>query len=286
MMEVFDLQFFADGADAGGTQEAEGTGAEQAGSSAPVKEGQPATDRERKSFRELIEGDYKDDYEKELKKVVGSRLKKSQGTEKELERYRKLDVALGLLSERYGISSENGLDLEKLEEAIRGDDELFMEQAAERGMAPDALRNQKMLEFENKSLKGQMQMAAERQRREAEYAQMKEASEELKGLYPEFELDKEMLNPKFGRLVAAGVDMRTAYEVAHRDEIAKATMEYSAKKASEALAANVAANRARPDENSVTGMPQVKFQSSPKDWTKEEREEIRRRVRKGEKVVF
>ena len=63
-------------------------------------------------------------------------------------------------------------------------------------------------------------------------------------------------------------------------------MEYSARRASEAVAANVAANQARPNENGTAGSQQATFKSDPKDLTKEEREEIKRRVRRGERVVI
>lgn len=278
---TFNLQLFADGA---GEGQAEGTGTEQSGSEVQVQEGQNATDK--KSFRELIEGDYKDDYEKELKKALGKRLKGRQGTEKELERYRKLDVALGMLSDRYKIDSKNGLNLEALEEAIRSDKELFAEQAAEIGMDPAALLNQKQLELENRKMKAQMDRYSEEVRRRAQYEELLEKEKEVQKLYPEFDLNTEMQNPSFGRLVASGIDLKTAYFAVHREEIQKATMEFSARKASEAVAANVAANQARPNENGASGVQNATFKTDPKDLTKEEREEIKRRVRRGERVVI
>ena len=42
--------------------------------------------------------------------------------------------------------------------------------------------------------------------------------------YPEFDLEKESADPAFMRLIDAGVDLRTAYEVTHRDTVFPAAL--------------------------------------------------------------
>ena len=50
-------------------------------------------------------------------------------------------------------------------------------------------------------------------------------------MYPDFDWKRELASPQFGRLVTAGVDGQTAYEIVHRQELLKAAMAYAAAQA-------------------------------------------------------
>ena len=78
--------------------------------------------------------------------------------------------------------------------------------------------------------------------------------------------------------------MRTAYEVLHKDEIIPAAMQFTAKTVESKLAKKIAAGGQRPAENGMgSGSPAV-VKSDPSQWTRADREEIRRRVARGEKI--
>jgi hypothetical protein len=112
-------------------------------------------------------------------------------------------------------------------------------------------------------------------------------SEEMRSVYPGFDLARELRDPRFARLTApeSGVDVRTAYEALHREEIAPAMMAFAAKKAQEKLAGAVRSGGLRPPENGSQGAAAV-WQDDPRSLTKKERADIRRRVRSGEKIVW
>ena len=95
-----------------------------------------------------------------------------------------------------------------------------------------------------------------------------------------------MENPAFGRLVANGVDARTAYEVIHRDEIQRGAMQYAVQRTKEQVAASMAANSRRPVENGNTATPASITKEDPSTWTAEDRREIRRRVQNGERIFL
>ena len=129
--------------------------------------------------------------------------------------------------------------------------------------------------------------AKRKQQLQAHLQSMMRQSEEIRRVYPGFDLTRELRDPRFARLTApeSGVDVRTAYEALHREEIAPAMMAFAAKKAQEKLAGAVRSGGLRPPENGSQGAAAV-LQDDPRSLTKKEREDIRRRVRSGEKIVW
>jgi hypothetical protein len=80
---------------------------------------------------------------------------------------------------------------------------------------------------------------------------MQEA-EALKSVYPDFDLDTELENDGFKKLLRAGIDPKTAFEVVHKDEIIPAAMQWAVQQTKAQVANAVAANAARPKENGVS----------------------------------
>ena len=62
----------------------------------------------------------------------------------------------------------------------------------------------------------------------------------IRQVYPDFDWRREMASPRFGRLVTAGVDGRTAYEIVHRQELLKAAMGYAAAQAGSQMEHSIA----------------------------------------------
>ena len=94
-------------------------------------------------------------------------------------------------------------------------------------------------------------------------------------MYPDFDWKRELASPRFGRLVTAGVDGQTAYEIVHRQELLQAAMGYAAEKTRSEMARAIASGGSR----TVT-------RSDPRSLTSRELAAIRRRVQDGEKIRF
>ena len=111
--------------------------------------------------------------------------------------------------------------------------------------------------------------------------------DEVKRLYPDFDLATEMKNQHFVGLVRAGVDFVTAYEVAHKDELITAAMAYAARRAAKAAADNIQARSRRAPENGASprtsAMPKNR---SVADMTRQERDALARRAMNGEKIML
>lgn len=108
-------------------------------------------------------------------------------------------------------------------------------------------------------------------------------AESIRQVYGEFDWKKEMRSELFSALIAAGVEGRSAYEAVHHRELLRKAMVYGAQQAGERIARTMAYGRGA-EENSG-GTPTVTH-ADPRHLSHAEREDIRRRVMRGEKVRF
>lgn len=125
-----------------------------------------------------------------------------------------------------------------------------------------------------------------RERADSLYKSWMEQSESIKSVYPSFDLRAEIQNPKFTDLLKNGIDVRTAYEVLHKDEIIPAAMQFTAKTVEQKLTNKIIANGARPKENGISAQSAAITKADVSQLTKADREEIIRRVARGEKITF
>lgn len=313
LFRKMDLQLFADGGAAagdGGTQTSGATGdtaaaavpqnSQKVGSknpladvkyglqeeqaSLPQEEQSPPPDRAAE-FEKLIKGDYKDLYDRKVQDTVRRRLKGAQDV---IDRYQKLSPALELLGKKYGLcpDEKGGYDAEALSKALEADDSFYEKEAQERGMSVEQFKQMRKMELENARLQRSVQEHSSREKANRLYLQWTREANALQEVYPAFDLRGELQNPKFGELLRAGVDVRTAYEVLHKDEIIPAAMEFTAKAVEQKLANKVMANAQRPAENGSGGQSAAIQKSDVSQLTKEDRREIIRRVQRGEKISF
>ena len=115
---------------------------------------------------------------------------------------------------------------------------------------------------------------AEQTNRYLAYRELRRQADTLKETYPDFDLNRELEDPTFLRLIRGRVDPATAYEVVHRRQLA----EESARR--ERI-------RRHPVENGLTGgaSPAV-LQTDPRALSREERKQLRRRAARGEEIVW
>ncbi len=107
-----------------------------------------------------------------------------------------------------------------------------------------------------------------------------------KEAYPSLDVEKELSNPRFRKLIATpGISIKQAFELVHHEEIVRGAMEYAARVTKENVTSEVAAGVARPLEGACNGAC-VKLKGDPASLTKEERKEIKKRVRMGEKIIW
>ena len=285
---LLDLQLFAEGAGGGdgGTGASGATGViataavSQTGETAtPAAEVVSPEDRNAK-FEELIKGEYKDLYDAKMQDTIQKRLK---GTKETVDKYNALTPTLEMLAKKYGVEAS---DIEALNRAIQEDDTYYEEEALEKGITVQQLKEIRKMERENAELKRQMEEQNRKENANRLYAQWMEQEQQTKAVYPNFSLRDEMHNPKFVELLRSNIDVRTAYEVLHKDEIIQGAMQFAVNKAEQNFTNKIIANGARPTENGTSSQGASLTKSDVSQLSKADRQDILRRVARGEKISF
>lgn len=231
-------------------------------------------------FEKMIKGEYKDLYDARMQDTIQRRLK---GTKETVDRYNALTPTLDMLAKKYGVDAN---DINALNKAIEEDDSYYEDEALEKGISVEQLKEIRKMERENSALKEQMRQSQMRENADRQYAQWMNEADALKGVYPSFDLQNELQNPRFIDLLRNHVDVRTAYEVLHKDEIIPAAMQFTAKQVEQKLTNKIMANGSRPQENGLNSQSSAVVKSDVSQLSKEDRMEIIRRVQRGEKIRF
>ena len=236
------------------------------------------------SFESLIKGRYKAEYDKSVQDIVQRRLKSSREMESgPQEKLDKAQSVLDILGQRYGVDATN---LEALTDAMQKDDKFFEDEAEKRGVSVQQLRQIKQMERENESLRRQMRERASREQADAIYQKWMTEAEQVKQQFPSFDLQTELENPQFQSLLKANVDVMSAFQVVHKDQLIPAAMKYTAEEVKGKLANSVAANTSRPRENGINPGASAVIKTDVSQLSKADRQEIARRVARGEKIRF
>ena len=265
----------------GGGEGSAATGAEAA---APeTTEGQKAeqTPEEReKAFNDMINGDFRDLFDARMQKAIKERVGEVKQLQQQLQQQN--DV-IGLVAKKYGISTDKMGDIR---EALESDDVFWEEAAADQGMTVDSYKKMVKLEAENEALHKAREDAERKNQKDAVCQKWDREAEELKRMYPQFDLQSEIQDKRFLDLMGAGIDMRTIYETLHHDEILPALMQQTAKAATKQQAAAARSGQMRPAENGMSSRPAAQTVKDPAKMTKEERQEYARRAARWEIITF
>ena len=203
------------------------------------------------AFRELIQGPYKKEYDRQVQTIVRERLKNCARSEQLLQ-------ALAPTLERdYGVDTAS-LSVEQAERLAQ--------------VSPDGKLPQTQEQRE--------------QAMRAGYERLRGQFEQVREAYPQAELAQELDDPAFMRLVVRGVDAKSAYELTHLQELRKSAVAYGARRAREELTAAMQAGYLRPREGGMAQSGCGAFAESPEQWSRKTREELKTRARRGEKVCL
>jgi hypothetical protein len=232
-------------------------------------------------FEKLIKGEYKDLFDAKMQDTIQKRLK---GTKETVDKYNSLTPTLELLARKYGLKDAN--DIAALNKAIEEDDAYYEEEALEKGVTVEQLKEIRKMEKENAELKKQMMEKDRRDYQARQYAQWMDQAKQAKQMYPSLDLNTEAKNPQFLQLLNSGVDVGTAYAVIHKDEIIPAAMQYTAKTVEQKLTNKIIANGARPAENGISSQGAVQTKSDVSQLSDADIAEVMKRVARGERISF
>lgn len=223
---------------------------------------------------------YKAEIGQDIQTAIQGRFKGVKDTE---TRLKEAEALLAQLSgNKYGIKpgDDGRLDLAAVRNAMQADDDLFEEKANELGTSIETARRYSEMEQQLAA------MQAERKNREeyAAYQQVVQQAEAAKKLFPNLDLNTEMGNPNFARLIRSGVPVETAYRVIHDAEITAGAMQYAAQQAKQQASDAIQAGANRPSEGGLgrTAPANIQPRVNDKAW----REAVKRDARRGIRREF
>jgi hypothetical protein len=288
---ALNLQLFAEGTGGAGDSGASATDAvsQSTGENtasikkedvSPAAEVDKSADDRRAKYEEFLK-EFKDLDDERVQGIVKNRLKSSKDS---AAKYDALAPTLEVLAKKYGVEPT---DIAALNKAIDEDDSYYEQEALEKGVTVKQLKEIRKIEKENASLKKEKEARKREDSAKKIYSSWMDQAEKTKAVYPSFNLEAELKsNPKFGELLKSNIDVKTAYEVIHKDEIIASAMKYTADTVEQKIADNIIAGGSRPSENGNSSQGAATARLDPSTMSKEERAEINRRVLRGEKIRF
>lgn len=224
---------------------------------------------------------FKQEFQADLQRVIDKRFRNQKQAEAQRdalktqnEQYTSLVKAL---SQRYGTD-----DIEQLTKELTNDKEWREEQALKEGLPLEAYDRIQSAEAKASDATSQL----EDMQRQAIIQGWEQEAEELTTLYPEFNFADEIENEKFGFALQSGMSVRDAYQYAHFDDIFSGAIQYTAAATKNAVAKAKAQRQSRPPENGTKSAAAAVVKSDVGKLTKQDMEEIDKRVLRGERISF
>ena len=236
------------------------------------------------SFDDLIKGEYKKDFKKATSDIVKKRVKGIQTKLDEANaRNEALAPMLQALGDKYSVASD---DYEGLTQAILNDKELYEQEAIERGMDVDTLMSIKGIERENQMLKQREQELYEEEQMRENFVRIEHEADELRNIYPDFNLEDEMQNLDFVKMLDLGFSVKSAFEALHIDDLQSIQAKAIERKATEKVVNNIKAGAKRPSENGLKSQPGNKVNNDILGLSTVDIDKFIERARQGEKISF
>jgi ribonuclease HI len=179
-----------------------------------------------------------------------------------------------MLAVKYGI--EDVKDIGAITKALEDDDLLYAERAEANGRTIEDQRNWDKLERENRLFRQQREESQRQQQIQQQMDEWDRQSQNLKQMFPSFNLDQELRNPDFENALRSGLSMERAFYAAHGEEIFSGAMESTAQAVRQATVNDMAARRSRPKENALGANASASVSKDVHKLTKAERAELAR----------
>lgn len=216
-----------------------------------------------------------------VQNIVQKRLAKTKDT---VDKYNALAPLLDMLGEKYQVDAT---DVKALQKAMEEDRAFYEDEAARRGISVEEVKLFRKMERENENLRKMNEEMQARENADRLYQRWLQQAETVKQIYPSFDLQQELQNPAFLDLLKSpNIDVRTAFEAIHHDEVISNAMQFTAKTVEKKIANKIAANGARPQENGLSSQSAALVKSDVSQLTKADIDEVIRRVQQGEKISF
>ena len=226
------------------------------------------------------------EYNKQMQAVVQSRLKNAKTAEESLA---KLAPALEVLARRHGMDVNN-MDYDAIAKAINDDDAYYEDKALEMGVTLETAKRIDQQEREHARQQKQEAINLEQQKLRNHFTKLEQQAEDLKKVFPSFDLRTELKNPKFAQMTSPNslMSLEDAYYAVHRKEIDAARSQVIAQQTTNKISNAIQAGSRRPDENGTSGQSASVTTFDYSKASKAQREALKREIyaarARGEKL--
>lgn len=244
------------------------------------------------AFEELINGKYKEIYQKKVNGVIGKRFKSNKKVEEELAALKSeresVQPLFNAIAAKYGIDPK---DVKAIVEAASNDNSNFEEEAYRHGFSDaDAYRAHLEQTAELERLRNEDRARRQEQEENLQREQLIQGwldeSKELKALIPEFDLKAELQNDRFSYFLNSGFSVSDAYKMTHVDEYAAAKAAQAMKETEDRVLREVKANKMRPTEGAASSSAAVRVKKAVSDLTLADTERLIAEAKKGKKITL
>ena len=217
------------------------------------------------------------EYNKQMQATIQARLRSAKGAEEALG---KLTPALEVLARQYGLDMEN-IDYDALAQKINKDQTFYEDLALERGERVEKTMEDDQQDRDTKRQERFQQKTLQEQMFQQHIAKLEQQGEEMKKVFPNFDLMTELKNPAFARMTApnVGISVEDAYYAVHRNEIQFASMQVAAQKTAQKISNSIQAGNRRPNENGTSGQAPSVTTFDYRNASPEQRAELKRQIR-------
>lgn len=280
---VLRLQRFADGGTDGGSEGASGVTSQDAAGSTGADSTQDAAavaQETKVSFDELIKGEYKEDYDKAVQKIVRQRFAKAEKQAKaDQKQLGKMAPIMQALASKYGVDAS---DIDSIAKYVGEDDAMYEDAALQAGMTVDQYKQYAHVMAENQRLIAERQANEQRRAMNEQVQRWRAEEQQIKTEFPDFDLDSLIQEESFNRMVQSGVPLRSAYIAMEADNILPAAMSYAAQQGAIKAQATIAQRGARPVEGGMSGQAASKVATDVSKMSDAEIADMAARIMRGE----
>lgn len=218
------------------------------------------------------------EYNKQMQATVQQRLRGAKSAEENLG---KLAPAIELLAKKYGMDMNN-MDYDALAKAIGDDDSYYEDEALRRGKTIEQTKQ----DVQKEQADAREQRTLEQKRIHDHIESLERQSEQMKKVFPNFDLRKELQDPRFARMTSpsGGLSVEDAYYAIHRKEIQAAGMQVTAQMTAQKMSNAIQSGQRRPVENGTSGKAASTTSFDYRSANKEQREAFKKRIYSGEKI--
>lgn len=232
-------------------------------------------------WTELKKGEYKEQYARDVQAAIKDRFKNQADLQERLDA---IQPTLDVLMKKTGAES-----VEELNKLIAEDDSIYQEEADAAGMPVDKYREMMRLQKEHDDAIASEKRLREQVANRDRFAELHRQGEDLKQMFPDFDLMKEMENEAFRNMTMSGqLTVEQAFYALHGKELTPQLMAYGMQRARQQMGQTIQATGQRPQEGAMRGRTTAAAEPkiNPASLTRKEREMYKQMARRGIPVSF